>query len=788
MRLPSLRALIVCTVAGAGVACDPLLGVRALDAPQPVAAVALQGQSTLSSGTATTVAAVLLDTRGTALDPEGHSIVWTTDRPEIAAVVGRGATAAVKGTKVGTATVRATADGNKSGSLSIQVVPGSPATLAFVVQPANSTGGTPITPAVQIGVRDAAGNLVSAASNLVTVSLSPTPGGATLSGTTSLKAVNGIATFPNLRVDKVGSGYTLTATSSGLASATSNPFNVAVGAASALAFSVQPASTVAGTVISPAVRVTIQDAGGNPVTTSTAPVSLALGSNPAGGKLSGTTTVAAVSGVAVFADLSLDKASCSYTLSASAPGLATANSATFCIAVGPPQKLTFIVPPVNVTPGTSIAPAVQVAIQDAGGNTVTTASANVTLALSSNPGNTSLSGTTTASTASGVATFGNLSIGVPASGYALAASSSSGLRPDTSRAFDVVAFAKLATNMRGNHTCALVGNKSFCWGANPAGQLGTGSTSGANQPVVVSGNLLFKSVATGSQHSCGLTTGGDPYCWGQNTSGQLGTGSTSSSSVPARVSGTFAFVTLATGSTHTCGLLGAGTAYCWGDNASGQLGIGSSVNSATPAMVLGNLTFASLVAGAVHTCGLTSAGKAYCWGANSGGQLGTGSTAATSVPTAVSGGLTFASLAAGGGHTCGLTSAGKAYCWGTNTSGQLGTGSTTSSSAPVAVAGTLIFASLTAGAAHTCGLTSTGKAYCWGTNASGQLGTGSTASSFTPVAVADTLTFTSLVAGAAHTCGLTAVGAAFCWGMNSEGQLADGSYSSRLVPVAVRAP
>ncbi len=55
-----------------------------------------------------------------------------------------------------------------------------------------------------------------------------------------------------------------------------------------------------------------------------------------------------------------------------------------------PVKLAFIVQPSNVFTGTAISPAVQVAIQDANGKTVTADSSPVTLALA---GSTNLGGT-----------------------------------------------------------------------------------------------------------------------------------------------------------------------------------------------------------------------------------------------------------------------------------------------------------------------------------------------------------------------------------------------------------
>jgi len=57
------------------------------------------------------------------------------------------------------------------------------------------------------------------------------------------------------------------------------------------------------------------------VTTFAGNVTLAIGTNPVGGTLSGTTTVAASSGIATFPDLSLSVAGDGYTLLASAAGL-----------------------------------------------------------------------------------------------------------------------------------------------------------------------------------------------------------------------------------------------------------------------------------------------------------------------------------------------------------------------------------------------------------------------------------------------------------------------------------
>src|SRR5207247_1318213 len=60
----------------------------------------------------------------------------------------------------------------------------------------------------------------------VAIAIDNNPVGGTLTGNAPVNAVNGVATFANLTIDKVGTGYTLTATSGTLTPATSNSFNI----------------------------------------------------------------------------------------------------------------------------------------------------------------------------------------------------------------------------------------------------------------------------------------------------------------------------------------------------------------------------------------------------------------------------------------------------------------------------------------------------------------------------------------------------------------------------------
>src|SRR5207249_4248148 len=133
---------------------------------------------------------------------------------------------------------------------------------------------------------------------------------------------------------------------------TSTAFNITAGTATQLVFSVQPSTTSAGAAITPAVEGTAVDASNNTATGFTGNVTLAIGTNPSGGALSGTATHAASGGVATFAGLSIDKAGTGYTLTATGAGSAT--STAFNITAGTATQLVFSVQPSTTSAGAAI--------------------------------------------------------------------------------------------------------------------------------------------------------------------------------------------------------------------------------------------------------------------------------------------------------------------------------------------------------------------------------------------------------------------------------------------------
>jgi hypothetical protein len=98
-----------------------------------------------------------------------------------------------------------------------------------------------------------------------------------------------------------------------------------------LVFIVQPGGAATGDVLTPAIQVAVRDTLGNTDPNFAGTVSVALGANPSGAFLNGTTTVAAASGVAGFGDLSVSKVGSGYTLVATASGATAATSAAFAI-------------------------------------------------------------------------------------------------------------------------------------------------------------------------------------------------------------------------------------------------------------------------------------------------------------------------------------------------------------------------------------------------------------------------------------------------------------------------
>jgi hypothetical protein len=244
-----------------------------------------------------------------------------------------------------------------------------------------------------------------------------------------VNASNGVATFSNLSIDKVGTGYTLKATSNSLTQANSSAFNITVGAAAKLAItSVNGGSNpTAGTAFS--VVVQSQDASGNPANV-TASTGVSLSLNTGTGMLGGTLTgnINNNSNSVTINGVTYSKAESGVILTAtqtSGNTLTAGNSAPFTVNAGTASRLVITGSPTQ-TAGTS--QNLTITAKDASGNTVTSYTGDKSLTFSganpstnpaTNPVVTDKSGAaknfgtaTTITFSNGVATVSGLSNGL----------------------------------------------------------------------------------------------------------------------------------------------------------------------------------------------------------------------------------------------------------------------------------------------------------------------------------------------------------------------------------------
>jgi hypothetical protein len=291
---------------------------------------------------------------------------------------------------------------------------GAPQRLEVAVEPQAAGVDQPITPAIQVKVVDATGALVPTASDTIVATLLPRPGtSAALGGTVSVEAVNGVATFENLKVNAPGEGFAIWFRSTrALVRDTTARFTVGpVGQAHKLRLIGMPQTLVAGQVIAPAPKVVVVDSTGTVVRTVNEAVTVSLVGGPPGAVLRGTTEVDLTDGLASLSNLWLPVEGTAYRLSVKAEGLAADTSAMFDVLTGPAAGLKFRTQPQRYEFGQEMPGTVQVEVVDAGGNLVREATDSIVLSV--NPFY-PLRGGIAARAVGGVATFQNLKVeGLP---------------------------------------------------------------------------------------------------------------------------------------------------------------------------------------------------------------------------------------------------------------------------------------------------------------------------------------------------------------------------------------
>ncbi|HEX7118348.1 MAG TPA: hypothetical protein VF212_06145 [Longimicrobiales bacterium] len=451
-----------------------------------------------------------------------------------------------------------------------------PTSLTFVVQPSQTEGTMATAPAPQVAIQDEDGSTISTATGDVTVALAENPNGATLTGTTTVSAVGGIATFPDLRIDRPGT-YRLVATSPGLTQATSEEFRI---------------------------RLTVRQLSAglrHTCAITAADVTYCWGHNDA--MQLGYRTAVRYSSVAGVVELPAGVVLQSLSLGSSHTcGKSTAGSwycwgaANYGDVTGPTAPR-----PISLPTGEDF---VSVEADDrfscgvaASGDAYCWGFAGYEGRLGD--GTYEDRFTPTRVLAPDGVRFRRLSrgfahtCGITVSDALYCWGWSIGPTPAEFTVPDSPALAEVGGGLA--YMCASsAAGTIYCWGDNMFGQLGNGSVEPNHAPMpIAEPNGQYVQLAVGGEHGCGLTADAMVYCWGRGGSGQLGNGDPSAnSSIPVLVDlpAGVRIVEIAAGGMHTCALSDAGDVYCWGDNSLGQLGIpeldGAATYSAIPRLAL----------------------------------------------------------------------------------------------------------------------------------------------------------------------------------------------------------
>ncbi|MCC6430794.1 MAG: Ig-like domain-containing protein, partial [Gemmatimonadaceae bacterium] len=307
------------------------------------------------------------------------------------------------GAAAGANTVTATAAGLTGSPVTFNATgtAGTATQLAITTQPSGASSAVAFTTQPVVAIRDANGNQTTSTAAVTAAIFSGT---GTLTGTATVNAVSGVATFTNLVI--TGSGaHTIQFTSGALTNATSASFTVAAsGATTIAANSVLTQSAIAGDAVGAAPSVLVTDAAAAPV----AGVTVTFAVTAGGGAIAPSTVVTNASGIATLTSWTLGTVAGANTVTATAAGL-TGSPVTFNATgtAGAATQLAITTQPSGASSAVAFTTQPVVAIRDANGN-LTASTAAVTAAIFSGTG--TLTGTATVNALSGVATFTDLVI------------------------------------------------------------------------------------------------------------------------------------------------------------------------------------------------------------------------------------------------------------------------------------------------------------------------------------------------------------------------------------------
>ena len=329
------------------------------------------------------------------------------------------------------------------------------------------------------------------------------------------------------------------------------------------------------------------------------------------------------------------------------------------------------------------------------------------------------------------------------------------------------------------------------WGKNTNGRLGDGTVVNRCSPVREFCSALdWSDISLGYNHAAAAKTTGEIWTWGANSAGQLGTGTTVTVCSPVReVSSSTDWCQVSASSSLTLGLKTSGQIWGWGCNRCGAIGNGTTVNTCSPVREFCSATnWCQVSASNAFSVAIKTTGQLWSWGANGCGQLGDGTlfTTRCSPVREFCSATDWCQVSTGFCHTAAVKTSGQLWVWGYNTCGRLGDGTTVLKNSPVReISSSTDWQQVSSAWRHTTAIKTSGQLWSWGFNCCGRLGDGTTTDRCSPVrefcSATDWCQVTSK--GSYHTAAIKTSGQLWTWGYNRCGQLGDGTVTSSCSPV-----
>jgi hypothetical protein len=343
------------------------------DVPPAVTITATAGSGTIASGSTVQLTATLTDKRGKTVS--NAPFTWSSANSSVATVSASGL---VTGAVAGSSTISATSTGT-TGTFTVTVTPGAPARLVVTTQPTGAASGTRLATQPVVEVRDLADNLVPTATSPVSVTL---VGSGTLTGTTIVSAVQGVARFTDLTVSGLVGGRSLQFFSAGLSAVTSGAFALQAGPPSAITIVGTLPTLRSGLAVAAPIVTQLRDRDGNETTLAGKRVVATVSGGTGVTAISNATAITDALGRASFPALTVSGLTGTRQLTFTADTIATTATATVSLVGGRATRLTLERDvPLAVDAGVPMSPVPLVRLIDSVGNTAPDAGVAVRASL-----------------------------------------------------------------------------------------------------------------------------------------------------------------------------------------------------------------------------------------------------------------------------------------------------------------------------------------------------------------------------------------------------------------------